>query len=279
MRSPTTRLSALTLAAIVAPVTIVVVLGYVSLRQWQSSAELLFREQARDVATMAAEKVEMMLRLAEDAVLDRLQAQLAAGDVDGAHAGPDRGRLASGAPTLRVRARRLVALPAGLARPRGRPPVRRHAARWHAGGVGSRRQARGAGRRPGVPGRPPAAGAASPCSSPTRGTPRPCAATFSRRRWPRWSRRRSWPCSIRMGARSMRGPPSTAPSRCWRCRCARGCRTGAWRSTRRRAPRRTTSCGARSCSSPGPSGCWWPSSSPASCSRCGSRGARRRWRS
>ena len=81
MRSPTTRLSALTLAAIVAPVTIVVILGYVSLRQWQSSAELLFREQARDVATMAAEKVEMMLRLAEDAVFDRLQAQLAAGDV------------------------------------------------------------------------------------------------------------------------------------------------------------------------------------------------------
>jgi len=81
VRSPTTRLSALTLAAIVAPVTIVVILGYVSLRQWQSSAELLFREQARDVATMAAEKVEMMLRLAEDAVLDRLQTQLAAGDV------------------------------------------------------------------------------------------------------------------------------------------------------------------------------------------------------
>ena len=68
MRSPTTRLSALTLAAIVAPATIVAILGYVSLRQWQSSAELLFREQARDVATMAAEKVEMMLRLAEDAV-------------------------------------------------------------------------------------------------------------------------------------------------------------------------------------------------------------------
>src|SRR4030095_9787293 len=51
---------------------------------------------------------------------------------------------------------------------------------------------------------------ASPCSSPTRETPRPCAATFSRRRWPRWSRPRSWPCSIRMGARSMRAPPLTA---------------------------------------------------------------------
>lgn len=81
MRSPTTRLSALALAAIVAPATIVAILGYVSLRQWESSAELLFREQARDVATMAAEKVEMMLRLAEDAFLDRLQRQLAADDV------------------------------------------------------------------------------------------------------------------------------------------------------------------------------------------------------
>jgi len=81
VRSPTTRLSALALAAIVAPATIVAILGYVSLRQWESSAELLFREQARDVATMAAEKVEMMLRLAEDAFLDRLQRQLAAGDV------------------------------------------------------------------------------------------------------------------------------------------------------------------------------------------------------
>ena len=80
MRSPTTRLSALALIAIVAPATIVAILGYVSLRQWERSAELLFREQARDVATMAAEKVEMMLRVAEDAFLARVQAQLATGD-------------------------------------------------------------------------------------------------------------------------------------------------------------------------------------------------------
>jgi signal transduction histidine kinase len=80
MRSPTARLSALALVAIAAPAVVLAVLGYVSLRQWQASAELLFREQARDVAVMAAQKVEMMLRHADDAFLDRLQLQLAAGD-------------------------------------------------------------------------------------------------------------------------------------------------------------------------------------------------------
>jgi signal transduction histidine kinase len=80
MPSPTARLSALALAAIAAPAAIVAVLGFLSLRQWQTSAELLFREQARDVASMAAQKVDMMLRHAEEAFLDRLQARLAAGD-------------------------------------------------------------------------------------------------------------------------------------------------------------------------------------------------------
>ena len=55
-----------------APATIVAVLGWISLRQWDASAELLFREQARDMASMAAEKVEMMLRHAEDSFLERL---------------------------------------------------------------------------------------------------------------------------------------------------------------------------------------------------------------
>jgi len=54
----------------------------VSLRQWEAAAELLFREQARDVASMAAEKVEMMLHHAEDAFLDRLQALIAGGARD-----------------------------------------------------------------------------------------------------------------------------------------------------------------------------------------------------
>src|SRR2546430_17089885 len=56
--------------------TIVAGLGYVSLRQWETAADQLFREQARDVAAMATEKVEMMLRHAEDAFLDRLQVLL-----------------------------------------------------------------------------------------------------------------------------------------------------------------------------------------------------------
>ena len=41
---------------------ILAVLGYLSLRQWEASAERAFREQARDMADMAAEKVEMALR-------------------------------------------------------------------------------------------------------------------------------------------------------------------------------------------------------------------------
>jgi len=81
-RSPSTWFSILGLAAIVAPATVVAVLGYVSLRQWEAAADLLFREQARDVAAMAAEKVEMMLRHAEDAFLDRLQAELVRGSAD-----------------------------------------------------------------------------------------------------------------------------------------------------------------------------------------------------
>ncbi|HEV8615832.1 MAG TPA: HAMP domain-containing sensor histidine kinase [Methylomirabilota bacterium] len=79
LRSPAARFSALALVAVVAPATIVAVLGWVSLRQWQRSSELLFREQARDVASMAAEKVEMVLRMSEDAFLDRLQAVLSTG--------------------------------------------------------------------------------------------------------------------------------------------------------------------------------------------------------
>ena len=159
MRSPTTRLSALALAAIVAPVTIVVILGYVSLRQWESSAELLFREQARDVATMAAEKVEMMLRLAEDAFLDRLQAQLAAGDV----AEPALDRIV--ADSRLVRRLYVFERDGSLLYPRAwRDPAdavlfgdtlrARTRAVWERGG---KREV--AGRRPGVPGRPPAAGA------------------------------------------------------------------------------------------------------------------------
>jgi signal transduction histidine kinase len=63
----------------VAPAAIVAALGYVSLRQWQVSAELLLREQARDMAAMAADKVEMVLRRADDDMLTRLQETVATG--------------------------------------------------------------------------------------------------------------------------------------------------------------------------------------------------------
>jgi signal transduction histidine kinase len=77
--SPSARFSALALLAIVAPAAIVAVLGYVSIRQWEASSELLYREQARDMAAMAAEKVEMTLRRTEDTFLDRVQAALRSG--------------------------------------------------------------------------------------------------------------------------------------------------------------------------------------------------------
>jgi signal transduction histidine kinase len=68
----------------------------VSLRQWQRASELLFREQARDVAAMAAEKVTMTLRMAEDAFLDRLQAALVSGHASAS----DLDALVAGAPLV-----------------------------------------------------------------------------------------------------------------------------------------------------------------------------------
>ncbi|HSE93459.1 MAG TPA: hypothetical protein VLF19_09150, partial [Methylomirabilota bacterium] len=78
MKAPLPRAAVFGLAAIVVPAAIVAVLGYLSLRQWESSAELLFREQARDMATMAVDKIHMILRRAEDDALARLEAALAA---------------------------------------------------------------------------------------------------------------------------------------------------------------------------------------------------------
>jgi signal transduction histidine kinase len=49
------------------------VLGYLSLRHWEASAELLFREQARDMAAMAAEKIEMTILKNEEECLAGLQ--------------------------------------------------------------------------------------------------------------------------------------------------------------------------------------------------------------
>ena len=79
MLSSSARFSALALLAIVAPAAIVAIIGYVSIRQWEASSELLYREQARDMATMAADKVEATLRRTEEAFLDRVQAVLQSG--------------------------------------------------------------------------------------------------------------------------------------------------------------------------------------------------------
>ncbi|MBI2369980.1 MAG: hypothetical protein HYV08_07055 [Deltaproteobacteria bacterium] len=77
LRSPLARFSAFALLSIVLPAGILAVLGYLSLRQWETSSELLFREQAREMASMAAGKVEMMLLRAEDAILARIQSIIA----------------------------------------------------------------------------------------------------------------------------------------------------------------------------------------------------------
>jgi signal transduction histidine kinase len=77
------RRPALALAAIIVPAAIVAVLGYVSLRHWATSAELLFREQARDMAVMAADKIQMVVRQTDDEILAGVQAALADRHPDG----------------------------------------------------------------------------------------------------------------------------------------------------------------------------------------------------
>jgi signal transduction histidine kinase len=72
------RLSLLALLAIAVPAAIVAALGWVSLRHWQASAELLFREQARDMAAMAVDKIEMTLRETENRLVAELQGALEA---------------------------------------------------------------------------------------------------------------------------------------------------------------------------------------------------------
>jgi signal transduction histidine kinase len=61
------------------PAAILVGLGYLSLRQWQASSELLFEEQARSMATMACDKVTSALRRRQDDVVARLEAAVAIG--------------------------------------------------------------------------------------------------------------------------------------------------------------------------------------------------------
>src|SRR5262249_56303146 len=75
-RGAVSRARLFTFGAVMAATVVLAVLGYVSLRQWQASAELLFREQSRDMVTMAAEKVEMAILKAEEECLSSLQAIL-----------------------------------------------------------------------------------------------------------------------------------------------------------------------------------------------------------
>jgi signal transduction histidine kinase len=79
------RLGVFGLFGIAVPAAILAVLGGVSLRQWETSSELLFKEQTRDLAAMAADKIEMMLRQTDDDVLARLQTVIASPDL-GRHA-------------------------------------------------------------------------------------------------------------------------------------------------------------------------------------------------
>jgi signal transduction histidine kinase len=67
------RSTALAFGAVLAATAILAVLGYLSLRRWEASAELLFREQARDMVVMAAEKVEMTILKGEEECLGELQ--------------------------------------------------------------------------------------------------------------------------------------------------------------------------------------------------------------
>ena len=66
------RFALVTFGAVIVATIVLAVLGYVSLRQWAASAELLFREQARDMATMAAQKVEMAVLKSEEESLSGL---------------------------------------------------------------------------------------------------------------------------------------------------------------------------------------------------------------
>ena len=68
-----TRFSLWAMIAVVVAAAVLAALGWVSLRQWGRSAEAAAREQARDMAAMAAEKIEMVLRDVPADVIERLR--------------------------------------------------------------------------------------------------------------------------------------------------------------------------------------------------------------
>lgn len=59
--------------AVLAAAVVLAALGYLSLRRWEVAAEMQLREQARDIAAMAAEKVEMAVVRAEQDGVASLQ--------------------------------------------------------------------------------------------------------------------------------------------------------------------------------------------------------------
>jgi signal transduction histidine kinase len=70
----TRRAHLLIFGAVFAAAAVLAALGYFSLRRWEAAAELQLREQARDIAAMAAEKVEMAVVRAEEDGIASLQA-------------------------------------------------------------------------------------------------------------------------------------------------------------------------------------------------------------
>jgi len=70
------RFGFLAFGAATVAAAVLAVLGYLSLRQWEASAEVLLREQARDMAAMAAERVRMTILKAEEECLLDLQTVL-----------------------------------------------------------------------------------------------------------------------------------------------------------------------------------------------------------
>jgi signal transduction histidine kinase len=68
-----TTFSRWALICVVAAAAVLATVGWISLRQWERSAEQVVREQARDMAAMAAEKVGMVLREVPVDVIARLR--------------------------------------------------------------------------------------------------------------------------------------------------------------------------------------------------------------
>jgi signal transduction histidine kinase len=77
LQSPAVRFALFAFPVVVLPAMILAILGYHSLRQWERSADMLFRAQTRDLASMTAAKVDMVLRAAEEEGIARLQNLLA----------------------------------------------------------------------------------------------------------------------------------------------------------------------------------------------------------